>query len=92
MYNNFYRKLCQRRCKPCINLKIKTLCKTNPVKVCLKKGGLPSKVKPKLCFDSELVPRGNGEKEPKGELNIELETECFFFSRSLEINNYVPFA
>ena len=50
---------------------------TGHVKPCGKLGGPSSKAKYHLMTDSELVPRGKGEKNPGEGSEIEPETVCF---------------
>ena len=49
---------------------------TGHVKPCGKLGGPSSKAKYHLMTDSELVPRGKGEKNPGEGSEIEPETVC----------------
>ena len=57
---------------------------TGHVKPCGKLGGPSSKAKYHLMTDSELVPRGKGEKNPGEGSEIEPETVCLQAVRALQ--------
>jgi hypothetical protein len=57
---------------------------TGHVKPCGKLGGPSSKAKYHLMTDSELVPRGKGEKNPGEGSEIEPETVCLQAVRGLQ--------
>ena len=64
---------------------------TGHVKPCGKLGGPSSKAKYHLMTDSELVPRGKGEKNPGEGSEIEPETVRLQAVRAAQDRNGVPF-
>ena len=75
----------------CLIFYIKCMSKARHVESCLKIGGPPSKPKYFLITDSELVPWGNGEKNPKKGVKRTWNW-ILTSSRSFKKSNDVPFA